>query len=362
MDVTELTLSPSAVALNTRDRDEDYSWRVEVGQFFVGDLLKKMYREMIADKSAEPATSLIFLYRNEVLGLLVANLKSHRQDHSQTLIDDTLLMEFPPDQLKNLLRIVASLVDPSTAYCRTTFLEYAEKIFQPESGRLSAFTFRIPVPSGEIKEGLPVPSGEIKEGLPDERCFAFRSNDTNLKRVASFLRSAAATSDASAILKCPFLLVSTGFVGPEVLARFAATNEQFVALSRSSSLPDTGIFPLKKKMFRSRRTFVYSSFSATIIGICLVSFLFYCLISLNSSDQLLSTNTELPYSKINDSDSLKIWRGDYGRNYGLNQAGKVGSVLGLASSGDRLATLAAISLIISDTWAGKKFRPDSLEK
>jgi hypothetical protein len=171
---TELTLSPIAVALHTRDRDDDYRWRVEVGQFSAAEVLKELHRELLADKSAHPATSLIFLDRGDVLGLVVGNLKSQRRDHSQTLIDDTLLAEFAPDQRTTLLLTVASLLDPSTADCRSRFLDYAEQLFQSGTGPATPVTIRVPDSSGQSDDGL---SGD--------RHVAVRSNDTNLRRVAS---------------------------------------------------------------------------------------------------------------------------------------------------------------------------------
>lgn len=332
---TELRLSPTAVALHTRDRDNDYRWRFAVGQFSIADRLKEIHRELIADRSARAATSLIFLDRGDVLGLVVANLKSQRRDHSQTLIDDTLLAEFAPDQRQILLLAVASLVDPSTAKdFRSRFLAYAEEFFHSSAGQPSAGSICIPA--------LP---GGADDGLSGIRQFVVHSNDANLRRVASLLQSAATTPE---ILKRPFLLVSTGFVGPESLEPFTNDGEQFIALSRSSKVPESGELSIKKKL--------PAGFSKLFLGIgiclaCVCVFLIYRIASSSNSNFSSARDSEIASMNSNGktNGSVQNLPSDHGRNDELNQASRAAAAVGLVGSGDRWTTLAAIPMMISDT-------------
>ena len=130
MDASEPLLHPVAVALHTRDREEDYRWFAEVGNARLTVELKDLHRRLIADQDARPTSTFVLLDRDSRLGLLVANLKSRRQDHLRTHIDDTLLLEFDAKDREKVFRIAAGLLTAEAWNIQQNLVDYAEAMYQ----------------------------------------------------------------------------------------------------------------------------------------------------------------------------------------------------------------------------------------
>src|SRR5207253_3229534 len=92
--------------------------------------LKELHRGVVADQDARPAATFVLLGDGERLGLLVANLKTQRQDHMLTNIDDTLLLEFNAGDWKAVFRLAAGLLASEPLVIQQRLLDYAEARFQ----------------------------------------------------------------------------------------------------------------------------------------------------------------------------------------------------------------------------------------
>src|SRR4051812_26285276 len=98
-----LRLCPAGFALHTRDREDDYRWYCQDGEVDLLPALKEIYKGVIADQEAshpggQPATfskpaTFALLDCGLKLGILVANLKTSRFDHSRTRILDAIFLE-----------------------------------------------------------------------------------------------------------------------------------------------------------------------------------------------------------------------------------------------------------------------------
>src|SRR5262245_50773492 len=124
MDASEQLLQPIAVALFTRDREEDYCWFAEAGRGQLIGAVKELHRGLIADQDARPASTFILLDQGTRLGLLIANLKTSRQDHMLTRFDDTLLLEFEAGYRESVFRVAAGLLTGEAAAIRQSLLDY----------------------------------------------------------------------------------------------------------------------------------------------------------------------------------------------------------------------------------------------
>lgn len=227
MEPVTRTLCPVAVAVHTRDREKDYSWCVEAGPAQLADRVKELHRGLIADQDARPASTFVLLDQGTRLGLLIANLKTPRQDHLRTRIDDTLLLEFDAPDREAIFRLAAGLLTGEAPVIQQRLLDYAERMVQQKEGTGQATVEPLTVPLV-----APVP------GLNDllmERHVGFRSNDGNQRRVAGLLHYLAGRPDC---LEHPFVVVSTGFVGKDKLQQQGACGQLFIALTRSSSFPE----------------------------------------------------------------------------------------------------------------------------
>ena len=227
MGASERLLQPRALALYTRDREDDYRWVFEVGDGFLVNKLKELHRDLLADQDAQPAATFALLDDGPSLGLVVANLKTPRHDHLRTHIDDALLLEFEAVEREAVFRLTADLLGPDSAEIRRRLLDYAEARFQQklQTGRIGAEALMVPSPS-PLQPAAPWPK-EVRVG--------FRSNEDNQRRVALLLHDGASNLRTP---PRPFVVVSTGFVGKAKLQQHARACERFIALTRSSTFPD----------------------------------------------------------------------------------------------------------------------------
>jgi hypothetical protein len=225
MNSTEQALTPVAVALHTRDRQDDYHWLFESGPAQLTDRLKELHRGLIADQESEP-TTFVLLDQGERLALLVANLKTSRCDHVRTRIDDTLLLEFEARDRESVLRAAAGLLGPPAGEIKQGLLEFAEARYKEhrERGSTAPASLTTRLPSLESRQAVTVPLSYRHVGL--------RFDADNQNRVADLLLDRASTKHPPA---GPFVVVATGFVGKEILRQHAKPTEHFIALTRSSS-------------------------------------------------------------------------------------------------------------------------------
>ena len=236
----EQILQPVAVALHTRDRENDYHWYPETGDPKLSGKLREFFQVLLANFDAKPAAPATFLLFDEGdrVGLLVGNLKTNRSDHLNTRIDDSLLLEFDSSQRSAAYRLAAGLLGSSSSQIQQQLLAYAEDRFQ---GRNENPLVVQPIPAKQ--------SGPSDLPLSDSPHIALRSNEANCRRVATLLDYAA---DHPGHLGRGVLVVSTGFVGKDKLEQFVPQVERMIALSRSSSIPEEGPIPLisasEKKM------------------------------------------------------------------------------------------------------------------
>jgi hypothetical protein len=226
MALTEQDLKPVAVALHTRDREEDYHWYPGTGLPKLTSRLRELHRVLIADLDAKPASPATFLLLEEAdrIALLIGNLKTNRTDHMNTRIDDAIVMEFEREQRSTVYLLAAELLGPSSSLIQQSFLNYAEDCFQQrEINYVPKFRVTLPAKRGGSDE----PS--------THQHVAMRANEANCRRVAALLEKAA---DDPAYFKEGVLIVCTGYVGLAKLQQFVPQVQRLIALSRSSSIPD----------------------------------------------------------------------------------------------------------------------------
>src|SRR5947209_2070456 len=135
MDASEHLLHPVAIALHTRDRQDDYRWFDDVSSGQLMDMVKELHRGLIADQDARPASTFILVDQGTRLGLLVANLKTPRQDHLRTHIDDTLLLEFEAVDRKTVMGVAAFLLTGGATAMQDKLMNYAVVRFSEVEAR-----------------------------------------------------------------------------------------------------------------------------------------------------------------------------------------------------------------------------------
>jgi hypothetical protein len=266
MDATVHLLHPVAIGLHTRDRQDDYHWFAEVGPGLLTATLEELHRGLIADQDARPASTFILVDQGPRLGLLVANLKTARQDHLRTHIDDTLLLEFDARDRETVFRVAAGLLAGEASAIQQKLLHYAEARFQQKQATRQATVEPLAVPAV-----APIPGSD---DLLMEPRVGLRSTEDHQRRVAGLLHSLA---DRPSGVQRPFIVVSTGFVGRDKLQQQAVHGEQFIALTRSSSFPadkEVAIGPgggEKKKARRPQPRVVLASLGlVSVLGIALL--------------------------------------------------------------------------------------------
>ncbi|MBA4192653.1 MAG: hypothetical protein C0467_32195 [Planctomycetaceae bacterium] len=228
MGTNSLKVQPIAAALHTRDRPEDYRWFPEVGQSQLSHVLKELHRELVADQDAHPASTFIFLEERWRVGLLVANLKTNRQDHAQRFINDTLLLEFDSNDRETVLRLAAGLLAEEASAIQQHLLVYAEAAYKRQTtGQVGIEPLAVP----------PVASISGSDDLPLQFRVGLRSTEGNQHRVAGLLHQVASKPAE----RRPFVVVSTGFVGRDKLQQHAVHAQHFIALTRASSFPEGSV-------------------------------------------------------------------------------------------------------------------------
>ncbi|MCZ2340827.1 MAG: hypothetical protein LC104_03415 [Bacteroidales bacterium] len=253
---TEQVLQPVAVALHTRDREEDYHWYPETGTPVLTRKLRDLHRGLLADLDAKPASPATFLLLDEGdrIGLLIGNLKTCRSDHLNTRFDDTLLLEFDSGRRSEVYLLAAGLLGPSSSQIQQQFLAYAEDRFQQRDAN--------PVPA--IRVPLLAKRGG-SDDLPAHRHAALRANEANCRRVATLLEVAA---DDPAYLGRGVLIVSTGYVGKDKLQQFTPQVQRLIALSRASSIPEADAVALTSVGEKKKTSRLLATAGAALVLAC----------------------------------------------------------------------------------------------
>lgn len=266
MSAHEGTLVPVAIALHTRDRQDDYCWFAAAGIGMLTDILKTLHRSLLTDQDAQPSPLFALVDHEQKIGILVGQLETERKDHTGTrLIDDALLLEFGIDEREKVLRFAAALLTDDSKSIRQTLLEYAEARFREKQKFGSVTLETLPTP-------MPTVAPEHDELLSFPHVGLRATNDA-LSQVAGLLMHLANNPSST---ERPFVLVSTGFVGREKLHQQAIGSPRFVALTRSPSFPegemvDLGSVGGEKKKAEGRPLMSVVTIFLVLLGISLLA-------------------------------------------------------------------------------------------
>jgi hypothetical protein len=322
MGASEQTLTPVAVALHTRDREEDYRWYPESGPAFLATKLKGLHRDLIADQDAKPAATFVLFDQAERVGLLVANLKTERIDHYRTRIDDTLILEFAAKDRKLVYRLTAGLLGADSGEVLRRLLDYAESRFKPGSSVSTIEPLTIPVPDPA--------AGKVDIRKP---YVALHSNEGNQRRVVDLLHRAAINP---ASVKQPFVLVSTGFVGRDKLQQHARVGKQFIGLSRSPDIPEGEDVSLENAPIKPLPMSII--IAAASVGLLVLSMSGWALLGRHSNsfttgyvEKTPDSAKKTPDSAKKTPDSTKTLPGDHATDMRKKLA-RAGGLVGMAAS------------------------------
>lgn len=238
-----------AVAVNSRykEPDLDYDWYVKIGNFNLFSKINNIYKKLLRDRQGDaPRIVCVVDKQYKRIGLLIAEIKSNRQDYVGRVIRNTIYFEIDAEYKKEIMNNVSALllmkfnegkyeknIDP--------VLKYAEKLLNSKDNveKLDEL----------LREDIILPKyDEFKfnsfKFSNKIRQIALRSTPLNRQRLSHHLIENIAKQK---YIKSSFLLVSTARVNMEHIIKFAddiydselfENNQFLIILSLSESVSE----------------------------------------------------------------------------------------------------------------------------